>query len=115
MPIAHIVRLVIACLAVTALSAGAQEPGSESRSPEAVAAAYREEMIARLNLSDTQIEAVMPILDDGRQQIRDLTTSHRGGEQRPTRAEMRALRAEIQEIREQTRNALAEHLTEEQL
>ncbi len=81
-----------------------------------------DEIVERLELSDEQIEQISPILQDSMERQRAILESYgvdpanRGeGGQRPGMRKARAMRKEMSEVREDSRGAMAEFLSDEQM
>ncbi len=89
-------------LPVTA--ANAAPGGPHSSNPEQRLA----QMQIKLDLTDEQMEQIRPILEDQAAKAQDIRNQYQGQDRRRMRAEMR-------ELREETRTALSRVLTAEQL
>ena len=81
-----------------------------------------DELVERLDLSDEQIEQISPILQDSMERQRAILESYgvdpakRGeGGQRLGMRKARAMRKEMSEVRETSRGAMAEFLSDEQM
>lgn len=85
-------------------TANAAQGGTQNRNPEQ----RLMRMQSHLDLTDEQVDRIRPILETHAAQARDLQEQYQGQDRRQKRVEMQALR-------EETKTALAEILTEDQL
>lgn len=123
----HLISIwIVLCTIATSGMAIAEERSESAPDPESISArieARFENIKTRLALTDAQVEQVIPIVREGFERQRailkeygiDLDRSEVKARERLSLQEARALRKELQAVREDTGERLEAVLTEEQM